>query len=151
MATVALTGADTIKINGRSLVDLADGEVGKLTFPNELVGVKTGKNGNSLYGFNETGKQCEVELRLIRAAADDKFLNNLLATMRNNFSGFVLLNGEFTKSVGDGQGNVSNDTYIMSGGVITKEVEAMSNAEGSTDQSVSIWHLKFTNAPRVIT
>lgn len=150
MATVSLSGNDTLKINNRSLTDLADGEVGKISFPNELVGVKTGKNGNSLYGFNHTGKQCELTLRLIRGSADDKFMLSLLTQMQNNFPGFPLLTGQFIKVVGDGKGNVVNDTYVLSGGIFSKQVEADSNAEGSTDQSVAIYTLKFTVSPRVV-
>lgn len=151
MGSVAISGQDTIKINDVSLTDLADGDVGQLTYPNDLVTVKTGKNGNSIYGFNETGRQCEMMLRLIRGSANDKFLNNILAQMSAAFPGFVLLTGELIKNIGDGQGNVAGDTYILSGGVISKGVEAGSNADGNTDQSVAIYHLKFSNAPRTIT
>lgn len=150
MASAALTGQDTIKINQRVLVDFGDGEVGNLTFPNDLVAVKTGKNGNSLYGFNETGRQCELALRVIRGSSDDKFLNNLVQQIKNNFPGFTLLTGEFTKSIGDGSGRVIADTYVMSGGVPTKEVEALSNTDGNTDQSISVYHFRFTNSPRTI-
>ncbi len=151
MPSLALSGQDTIKINDRSLVDLADGDVGALTYPNELVGVKTGKNGNSLFGFNESGRQAELMIRVIRGSADDKFLLNIHSQLTNAFSSFVLLTGELIKKVGDGKGNVANDTYIMSGGVISKGIEATSNVEGNTDQSVSIYHLKWANAARVIT
>jgi len=151
MATIALSGNDTIVLNNRILGDLADGQVVDLTFPNDIASVKTGKNGNSIYGLNETGKQCEVKLRVIRGSADDKFLNSLLAQQQANFAGFVLMIGQFVKKLGDGQGNIGNDTYIMSGGVFTKIPEAKSNVEGESEQSVSIYTLKFSNAPRVIT
>lgn len=151
MPSVAISGSDTLKINQRPLADLADGDVGALDFPNELMNVKTGKNGNTLYAFNESGKQCDLTIRLPRGTADDKFLNNLLQLMKNNPAGFVLMNGEFTKRIGDGNGNITKDTYLMSGGVFGKEVPASSNAEGNTDQSVSVYHFKFTNAPRTMT
>lgn len=150
MGSVALSGSDTIKINNRVLTDVADGDVASLTFPNDIANVKTGKNGNSIYGLNETGKQAELALRIIRGSEDDKFLNNLLAAQQNNFAGFVLMNGEFTKRMGDGAGKVLNDLYITSGGVFSKQVEAKSNVEGDIEQSVSIYHIKFANAPRVI-
>lgn len=153
MSTVAMSGSDTVKINGRIFNDLADGDFAKLTYPTDVANIKTGKNGNSIYALNETGKQSEFELRLIRGSDDDKFMNNLLSALLNNFAAFVLLNGEFTKKIGDGLGNVASDTYINSGGIITKVPEATGNAEGNTDQSVSIWHMKFTNKgnPRAIT
>lgn len=151
MATISMTGSDTIKINNRILADLADGDAVALTFPNDIAQVKTGKNGNAIYGLNESGRQCEMVLRLIRGSADDKFMNNLLATQQLNFASFILMIGEFVKRVGDGLGVVASDTYINSGGVFTKGVEAKSNVEGDTEQSVSIYHIKFSNSPRVIT
>lgn len=150
MASATLTGDDTIKLNGRVLADLADGEVGKLTYPNDLAAVKTGKNGNSLYAFNNTGKQGDLELRITRGSADDKFLLNIINQMKNNFAGFVLMTGEFTKNVGDGNGNITSDTYLMSGGVPIREIDTSSNAEGNTDQSMALYRFKFANAPRSI-
>lgn len=150
MATVAMSGQDTIIINNRVFNDLADADCVMLTFPNEIAQVKTGKNGNSIYALNETGKQCEMKIRVVRGSSDDKFLNNLLISQQNNFAGFALLIGEFIKKVGDGLGTVQSDTYVTSGGVFTKQVEAKSNVEGDVAQSVSEYTLKFSNAPRSI-
>lgn len=151
MATVALSGADTININDRIFSDLVDQNCVELTFPTDIASVKTGKNGNSIYGLNETGKQCDVKIRLVRGSADDKFMNSLLAQQQNNFAGTVLLIGEFIKKIGDGTGNITSDTYIMSGGIFQKQVEAKMNTEGDSEQSVAVYTLKFSNAPRVIT
>jgi hypothetical protein len=151
MGPVALSGQDTIILNNQVLTGLADGNFVELTFPNDIANVKTGKNGNSIYGFNESGKQCEVKIRTLRASNDDKFLNNLLTQQQLNFAGTVLLTGQFIKKIGDGAGNITSDTYIMSGGVFTKIPEAKSNAEGETEQSLAIYTIKFTNAPRVLT
>lgn len=151
MNGASLTGADTIIINNQPLVDLADGNCVELTFPNDIAQVKTGKNGNAIYGLNESGKQCEVKLRLLRGSSDDKFMQNLLAQQQANFSGFVLMIGQFIKKVGDGKGNITSDTYIMSGGIFTKQIEGKSNVEGETEQSISMYTLKFSNAPRVLT
>jgi hypothetical protein len=151
MGPVALSGQDTIILNNQVLTGLADGNFVELTFPNDIANVKTGKNGNSIYGFNESGKQCEAKIRVLRASGDDKFLNNLLTQQQLNFAGTVLLTGQFIKKIGDGAGNITSDTYIMSGGVFTKIPEAKSNAEGETEQSLAIYTIKFTNAPRVLT
>lgn len=151
MPAVALSGADTIQINNYVLVDLADQNIVELTFPNEIAQVKTGKNGNSIYGFNTTGQQCEVKIRVLRGSADDQYLNNLLIQQNANFSGTVLMTGQFVKKIGDGQGNITSDTYILSGGVFTKQIEGKSNVEGDTEQSIAIYMMKFTNAPRAIT
>lgn len=151
MSTVALSGNDSVIINNRIFSDLADGDCVDLTFPTDIAQVKTGKNGNSIYGLNETGKQCELKIRVIRGSSDDKFLNGLLAAQQANFAGTVLMIGQFIKQIGDGSGNVTSDTYIMSGGIFTKQIEGKSNVEGNTDQSIAIYMIKFSNAPRVIT
>lgn len=152
MPAVALSGNDTITINNRVLTDLADENVVELTFPNDIAKVKTGKNGNSIYGLDETGKQAEVKLRVLRGSADDKFLNGLLQLQNNNFAGSVLMIGQFTKFIGTGVkgGQLINDTYNLSGGVFTKQVEGKSNVAGDTDQSISMYTIRFSNAPRAI-
>lgn len=151
MSTIALSGSDTVNINNRVLSDLADGNCVELTYPNDIANVKTGKNGNSIYGLNESGKQCEVKLRIVRGSNDDKFLNNLLVQQNANFAGTVLVIGQFIKKLGDGAGNITSDTYVLSGGVFTKQVEGKSNVEGETEQSIAMYTLKFSNAPRAIT
>ena len=151
MATLALSGNDTVNINNRVFADLADGDCVMLTYPNDIANVKTGKNGNSIYGLNESGRQCEVKIRLVRGSSDDKFMNGLLAQQQANFAGFVLMIGKFIKKLGKGDGDISSDTYILSGGIFSKQVEAKTNTDGDTEQSVSIYTLKFSNSPRVIT
>jgi len=151
MGTVAMSGSDTISINNRVFADLATGNCLELTFPNDIANVKTGKNGNSIYGLNESGRQCELKIHVLRASPDDKFLNGLLSQQQNNFAGFPLMIGQFIKKVGDGQGNITSDTYVLSGGVFTKIPEGKTNTEGDTDQSVSTYTMKFSNAPRAIT
>lgn len=151
MSQVAMSGQDTIIINNYIFVGLADENYVELTFPNEIANVKTGKNGNSIYGFNETGRQCELKIRVLRGSADDQFMNNLLAQQQGNFAGFPLMQGQFVKKIGDGQGNVTSDTYILSGGIFMKQVEGKSNAAGEVEQSLAIYMLKFANSPRVLT
>lgn len=151
MGAVALSGKDTVVLNDRVLTDLADGKCVEMTVPNELASVKTGKDGNSIYGLNESGRQTDLVLRIVRGSADDKWLNGQLEQQKANFAGFPLMTGQFIKKIGDGQGNISSDTYITSGGVFVKGVEASSNVEGDTEQSVSIYRMRFANAPRVLT
>lgn len=148
--STSLTGSDTIKINGRILNDFADGNVAHLTFTADLVTVKTGKNGNSIYAFNNTGRQCDVALRLLRGSADDKYLNEQLSLFKNDPAQFSLLSGEFDKRVGDGTGAVTVDSYTMSGGAFKKQVDVLEDADGATDQAVAIYALVFSNAPRSI-
>lgn len=145
-----MSGSDTIVINGRNLTDLADGNCVELTFPNDIGNLKVGKNGNTIYGFNEMGKQADVILRLVRGSSDDRYMNGLLVQQNQNFAAFVLMSGQFTKKIGDGQGNVSSDAFVIGGGIFNKQTEGKDNVEGDTEQSVAIYHLKFSAAPRAI-
>lgn len=146
----SLTGSDVIKINNRVLSDLADGDAVTVSFPNDISNLKTGKNGNSIYAKNETGNQVDVVVRVLRGSSDDRYLNNELNMMKNDYSGYVLLNAEFIKKVGDGQGNITNDTYLLTGGMPSKQVEAKTSAEGDTEQSVSVYNIKFAYCERTL-
>lgn len=148
MATQSLTGSDTISIDTIPLVDLADGDVATLTYPNDLVGVTTGKNGNSIFALNETGDQADLLIRVLRGSNDDKTLNSRLIAMKANFAGYITMTAQLVKKVGDGQGNITNDIYNLAGGVFTKRIETTSNVEGNTEQAIAIYPLKFTNSSR---
>lgn len=146
-----MTGSDTSVLNNRVLTDLADANCIELTFDEDIASCKTGKNGNSIYSLKESGKKAKVKLRLVRGSSDDKYLNNLLVQMQASFETFVLMNGQFIKKIGDGLGNVSSDTYIMSGGIFTKKPGAKTNTDGEVDQSITEYMFEFSNAPRAIT
>jgi hypothetical protein len=146
----SLTGKDTIIINGRVLNDFADGDTCKLDYPNDLSVIKTGKNGNSIYAFQYSGLQCTVDLRILLGGSDDAFLNALLSNFISNPPGFILLTGEFIKNIGDGDGNITPVSYVMSGGSFKKNVPAVENADGDTNQAIATFMLHFTNAPRQV-
>ncbi len=143
MGSVSLSGADVITINGTILEDLADQNPVELSFPNDLVGVKAAKNGNTIYAFNNMGRLAECKIRVLLGSDDDKFLNSLLQTQINDFSAFILITGQFAKRVGDGSSTISTDVYQLSGGVIKKNVEAKTAAEGDTEQSVAEYTITF--------
>lgn len=148
--SLSLTGNDTLKLRDRVFADLADADYATLTFPNDIAALKTGKDGNTVYALNETGRQAELVIRVLRGSSDDKFLQNILAEQKNDFSGFVTLEGELVKRVGDGKGNITTDTYLLTGGVFTKNVEVKSNSEGDTEQSLSIYTITFGDNTRTL-
>lgn len=148
MSAISITGSDTIILSGRVLNDLADGDVGSITFPNTLVEAKVGKNGTTLFALNETGKTVEMSLRVVRGSADDKFLNGEIQSFLADPAAYTLIDGSFTKRSGDGQGNVSSEQYTMNGGIVRRYPDASQNVEGNTDQSVSVYQLIFPNTER---
>jgi hypothetical protein len=150
MATFALVGSDTIKINQRLITDSPHGEVAKVTYETDLASVKTGKNGNTIFSQNASGFAASMELKVLRGSADDKFLQSLLTAYRANPTGYVLINAELVKRIGDGQGNVTADTYVLTGGIPSKQIEVMSQVEGNVEQAVCAYMLKFAYSERAI-
>lgn len=148
MNSVSLTGNDTIQVAGRVLVNFADGDVAKLSFPNDLIAVKNGKNGNAIFNLNAQGEQADLELRVLRASPDDSFLNGLMIAMTQDLPTFTLMEGYFSKRVGNGKGGVKTDTYLCSGGVFLKKVDVSENVEGATDPAVALYRIKFSNSDR---
>lgn len=147
---VSLTGKDVVVLNGRVMKNFADGDLAMLTFEGDLMSVKASKDGNTIYALNEQGRVSELKLRILLGSSDDKFLNSLLASMKSDPAGFILVIGSFTKRVGDGAGNSSLVVYQCVGGAFSKMPAAKSSAAGETDQSVVEWSIKFGNADRAV-
>ena len=78
MPTMILTGRDTLTINGRNIVDYADGTYINLSHPNQLMTVTTGKNGATIFAKNEQGVNAQLELRVLRGSSDDRWLSGKL-------------------------------------------------------------------------
>lgn len=150
MNSVSLTGEDVVVIGGRVFHGLADQDYVTLEFPNDLANMKVSKEGNSIYALNQSGIMVKVTLRVLMGGPDDQFLNAQVQQMLNDFSGFLLMAGSFTKRVGDGAGNVKNVLYQMAGGIFQKYPGAKSNSEGDTDQSVAVYEMMFRNNSRAI-
>jgi hypothetical protein len=155
MGGVSLTGNDTIALGStgaalRILADLADGDTGNLDFPNNLVEAKVGKNGNTIYAFNASGKVATLILRVLLGSPDDKFLNAEMNLYLADPAAYPLLAGEFIKRVGDGSGAVNNIVYKMDGGIVQKMVPVKENVEGDTEQSVGLYTILMANNDRGI-
>lgn len=145
MPSVSLTGQDTATIDGNILQSLADGNPFDITFPQDLANVKIGKNGNAIFAKNEQGRRADVTLRVLLGSSDDKYLIAKIAQWKLDPSLFGLITGVFIKKVGDGQQNVQSKVYNCTGGVIQRQPEAKTAAEGDTDQSVAVYTILFAN------
>jgi len=150
VGTFSLCGADTITIADRLLTDLAAGEVAKLSYAAELATVKAGKNGNTIYVQNAAGFQAALELRVIRGSKDDQFLQSEVTAYRETPTLYVVKNCTLAKAVGDGAGTVVTDTYTLTGGVPSKQVEVVVNLEGDTEQALSVYTWIFGSTTRAI-
>ena len=147
---ISLNGNDTISINGILQTDLADGDVGTLTFPNEYVTMKQGKNNNTIIAFNAMGQLAELTLRLIRGSVNDQYVNAAYRQFVNSPATFQLLDASIVKLIGDGNGNITTDAYTLTGGVPMAVPEVKSNVEGDTDQGVTMWKIRFAMGTRQI-
>lgn len=150
MATYNLVSDGTLTLWDRVFNDFADDDISAITFPNDLVTVKTGKNGNTIYSKNEPGRNAQAVLRLIRGSSDDQFVQNRLSEMKRDFVSTQLASGEFAMRLGDGDGNTIRDVYTLKGGVVTRPVDGKENVSGDTSQGVSVYNITFADTDRSI-
>jgi len=150
MPTFTITSDDTLTLYDRVFNDFADGDTSNVTFPNNMVEAKTGKNQNTIFAKNAAGDNCTLALRIIRGSSDDQFLQEKIAAMELDFVSVQLATGEFVKRLGDGDGGVKRDVYTMLGGMIQRKPDGRENVDGAIDQGISIYTLIFANARRSI-
>ena len=86
----ALTGSDTIIINDIPLKDFADGDIGTLEVGNDLFAMSTGKNGNTIFAYDEKGNNATLTVRVLMSSNDDKRLNGLVPKS-SEFASTVLI------------------------------------------------------------
>lgn len=130
------------------LSDFADGTVAELAAPNELSSMTTGYNGNSLGAHNEPGRQRELTLRIVKGSGDDKRLNANYNLWKNRDLRFKPLSMTFTKNVAHEDGSVTNDKVSCYFGLPGAQPTQASDMNGSTDQVVSVYSIRFGNSER---
>lgn len=150
MATYNLVSDGTLTLWDRVFNDFADDDISAITFPNDLVTVKTGKNGNTIFSKNEPGRNSTAVIRLIRGSSDDQFIQSRLTEMKRDFVSTVLASGELALRIGDGSGNTIRDVITLKGGVVTRPVDTKENVSGDTSQGVSVYNITFSDADRSI-
>lgn len=148
-STFALTGRDTVIINNIPLTDFADGDIGALEVPNNIFAMQTGKDGNTIFALDESGQNATLTVRVLISSGDDKRLNGLIPKS-DDFARTILLTGSVVKQVGDGQGNVSYNTYTLAGGMVQKKPNIKTNVNGDTSQAVIEYTIMFANGNRSI-
>lgn len=149
MANYALTGDDSIILNNLPLKDFATNDIGTLDIPNNMFDLQTGKNGNTIFALDEAGNNATLTVRLLMGSADDKRLNGMIPKS-NGFAQTILATGSVVKQVGDGQGNVSYNTYMLAGGMVQKKPSVKSNVNGDTEQAIVEYVIQFAEANRGI-
>jgi len=146
--TDTLVGQDTIVLNGRTLSNLGFGTVVDISIPSALVEIESGKDGSAIYAMNQAGRQAEVKVRVLVGTPDDVFLNNLNERFKANFAGSELINASFVKRTGDGHGNITTTTWVLSGGVPGTVPADKWDVNGNTEQALMEYSFKFSRAER---
>ena len=136
-------------INDIPLNDFADGDIGSLSLPNNMFDMQTGKNGNTIFALDESGNNATLTVRVLMSSNDDKRLNGMIPKSKG-FAQSVLATGSVVKQVGDGQGNVSYNTYLLAGGMVQKKPDVKSNVNGDAQQAVVEYIIVFAEANRAI-
>lgn len=150
MTTYALTGNDNFILSNRVIRDFTDGSTVEVAYQNDRVGVSTGKNGTTVYADNRQGTNAVITLRILRGSADDRWLNGLSVMQEKDLPSFPVMNGSFTKRIGDGNGNVRFDNYVLLGGVFQRFPDAQENLQGETEQGTTVYQIFFAKAERAI-
>lgn len=148
MAIYALTGNDSLIINDRVINDYTDASTVEIAYQNDRVGISTGKNDNTVFADNRQGSNAVLTIRLVRGSKDDKFFNGLSVQQDRDLPAFPVMNGSFTKRVGDGSGNITFDNYVLMGGVFQKYPDTQENLQGDTEQGSTVYQIIFARAQR---
>lgn len=150
MTVYSLTGNDSLIINNNVINDLSDNSTIELSFDNDIIGTQTGKNDNTIISDDRQGSNATLTLRVIRGSKNDRWLNGLYVQQRRDLPSFTLMNGSFTKRIGDGLGNVHFDNYVLLGGAFRRAVDTQENNNGDTEQGSSVYTIFFSKVERSI-
>lgn len=149
MALTSLVGDDSLIINNRPIqLEFADGDTATIEFPNELFSMSTGKDKNTIYAKDESGSNFNLNFSVMRGGSVDKFLNGLMVQQDEDFAGFTLMTGAFTKVLGNGEGRRTYDTYLLKGMMFVKNVDGKGNVNGDTEQGKASYALRGSVATR---
>ena len=145
----AYTSHDIIEIDGEIVTALGDGDTAVISYPNDLMGMKTGKNGNTVAAHNEMGREAELVLRVIKGSYDDKRINSKIIKWKNRADDFEPISGTFTKVI-VADGGITNEVTTLKFGIPVRVVETRENVEGDTEQCFSQYTIRFGDSSRAL-
>jgi hypothetical protein len=148
MAIDTLVGTDTIILDGRAITDVGYGDVVTIEEPNQYTSMESGKDGNTVFIFQEAGRQFNVKIRVLVGREDDQWLNTKLEQMKNDFVHHVLFTMTLAKQVGDGQGGVITTRWNLEGGVFTAAPSVKYNVSGDGEQAIQEYSFGFARGTK---
>lgn len=148
MAVDTLVGKDTIIIDGRTITDVGYGDVVTIDRPNAFTSMESGKDGNTVFIYQESGRQINVKLRVLVGREDDQWLNAKLEQMKNDFIHHKLFTMTLAKQVGDGQGQVITTRWTLEGGAFTTAPSTKYNVSGDGEQAIQEYSFGFARGTK---
>lgn len=148
MAIDTLVGQDTIILDDRQITDVGFGDVVVLDMPNTFMEMESGKDGNTVFVFMESGRQIQVKLRVLVGRDDDRWLNAKLESMKNSFIGQTLMTLTLAKRVGDGKGGIITTRWNLEGGMFTVPPSTRYNVSGDKEQAIQEYSLGFARGTK---
>lgn len=145
----AYTSHDIIEIDGEVVVALGDGDTATISYPNDIMAMKTGKNGNTVAAHNEMGREAELVLRVIKGSYDDKRINSKVIKWKARADDFEPIKGTFTKVIRTDTG-ITNEVTTLKFGIPVRVVETRENVEGDTEQCFSQYTIRFGDSNRAL-
>lgn len=145
----AYTSHDIIEIDGEIVTDLGDGDTATITYSNDLMGMKTGKNGNTVAAHNEMGREAELVIRVVKGGYDDKRFNSKVIKWKTRADDFSPFTGTFTKVIVTNTG-ITNEVTTLKFGIPVRVVETKENVEGDTEQCFSQYTIRFGDSNRAL-
>lgn len=145
----AYTSHDILEIDGEIITALGDGDTATISYPNEVMAMKTGKNGNTVAAHNEMGREADITLRVVKGSYDDKRLNSKLIKWTGRADDFEAITATFTKVIRTDTG-ITNEVTSLKFGIPVKRVETKENVEGDTEQCFSMYTIRFGDSSRAL-
>lgn len=146
----SLTGKDTLVLDGRVIHDFAHGQFAHVAFENPLLNMSISKDGNALLTQQLDGQRVRLTVLLQAGSLDDQIFNSKLKSWLDDAASFQLMDGSFTKRVGDGKGNVKDVIYQLAAGAFSKIPEASSSSTGDTATAIATYEMLFVLQTRAI-
>lgn len=145
----AYTSNDIIEVDGEIVTTLGDGDTTNISYPNEIMSMKTGKNGNTVAAHNEMGREADLSIRVLKGGYDDKRFNSKLIAWANRSDDFEPMKATFTKVIHTDTGIV-NEVTSLKFGIPVKRIESRENVEGDSEQCFSTYIIRFGDSSRAL-
>jgi hypothetical protein len=140
------SGNDTIEIDGKLIADFADGDVAVLSYPNQKISKISGDNGNTITVENASGRQAQLQLRILNNSKDFQYLQLRMSQQDTDLVSFASVKAVFTKITGDGNGKANKTVVSCFGGNFVNGIQLTKGKSGNVEVGVAVFTLLFSRS-----